>query len=58
MGERRPDQVKIAKVISTTGIHGNKIKNFHSKLRILARILLSCVNNRKPTNSSDYMNID
>lgn len=58
MGERRYDQVEMAKSIFTTGSHANKIKNTHSDLRIWARILFRCVNHRKPTNSPDYINFD
>ncbi|KAI5405717.1 hypothetical protein KIW84_052469 [Lathyrus oleraceus] len=40
MGEKRPDQVEMAKAISTTRSHANKVKNLHFDLRIWARILL------------------
>ncbi|KAI5447293.1 hypothetical protein KIW84_014953 [Lathyrus oleraceus] len=58
MRYRRSDQVEMAKAISTTISHSNKIKNIHSKLRIWERILLGYVNHRRPTNSPDYINID
>lgn len=58
MVERKYDLIEISKVIFTSGVHSNKIKDILPHIRIWAKILLGCVHHRRSTNSSDYINGD
>lgn len=45
---RKFDLIEISKLIFTSKIHSNKIKNLQSNSRIWAKILLGCIHHRKP----------
>lgn len=56
--ERKFDLIEISKVIFTSGIHSNNIKDLQPNLRIWAKFLLGCTHHGKPTNFADYINGD
>ena len=58
MAEKSSNLTKISKEIFTSGHPSNKIKDLKDYLRIWSKIILGCINNRKPTSSLDYINID
>ena len=58
MAERCSDVASIAREIFTHGLPSSKIRDLKDHHRIWARIILGCINHRKPTSSPDYINID
>ena len=58
MAGKGSDLNKFSQEIFTFGQLSNKIKDLKDYLRIWAKIILGCINHRKPTSSSDYINID
>lgn len=58
MVEKESNVSEITKLIFVSGKNSRKVKNFHPKLKVWARIILGCVHHRKSTNSSYYINDD
>ena len=58
MADRCSDLKSIAKEIFTSRQPSSKIRDLKDHYRIWARIILGCINHRKPTSSPDYINID
>ena len=58
MAERCSDTALIAREIFTLGLPSSKIRELKDHYRIWAKIILGCINHRKPTSSPDYINID
>ena len=58
MAERCADVALIAREIFTLGLPSSKIRDLKDHHRIWAKIILGCINHRKPTSSPDYINID
>ncbi|CAI8602517.1 unnamed protein product [Vicia faba] len=58
MADKSSDLTKVSKEIFTSGQSSNKIKYLKDYLRIWSKIILECINHRKPTSSPDYINID
>ena len=58
MEEKCSDLTTISREIFTSGQPSNKIKDLKDYFKIWAKIILGCINHRKPTSSPDYINID
>ena len=58
MADRCSDLKSISKEIFTSGQPSSKIRDLKDHHKIWARIILGCINHRKPTSSPDYINID
>ena len=58
MADKCSDLKSIARVIFTSGQPSSKIRDLKDYYRIWARIILGCINHRKPIISPDYINID
>ena len=58
MAERCSDVASIAREIFTLGLPSSKIRDLKDHQRIWAKIIMGCINHRKPTSSPDYINID
>ena len=58
MAEKCSDLKAIARVIFTFRHPSSKIRDLKDYYRIWARIILGCINHRKLTSSSDYININ
>lgn len=58
MMEKRSDLINISKVIFTSRVHSNKVKDHLPYLRTWAKILLGYVHHRNPMNFVDYINGD